>query len=61
MLAGKPIIAGSVTQLIKLWRDELDVYEDDGAIKVATRDGRTVFFSRIDSSTNELILVDNFR
>jgi hypothetical protein len=42
VLAGKPIIAGSVTQLIKLWRDELDVYEDDGAIKVATRDGRTV-------------------
>ena len=27
----------------------------------ATRDGRTVFFSRIDSSTDELILVDNFR
>jgi hypothetical protein len=27
----------------------------------ATRDGRTVFFSRIDSSTDELILVDDFR
>jgi hypothetical protein len=27
----------------------------------ATRDGRTVFFSRVDSSTDELILVDNFR
>jgi hypothetical protein len=27
----------------------------------ATRDGRTVFFSRIDSSADELILVDNFR
>jgi hypothetical protein len=27
----------------------------------ATRDGRTVFFARIDSSTDELILVDNFR
>ena len=27
----------------------------------ATRDGRTVFFSRIDSSIDELILVDNFR
>jgi len=26
----------------------------------ATRDGRTVFFSRVDSSTDELILVDNF-
>ena len=27
----------------------------------ATRDGRTMFFSRVDSSTDELILVDNFR
>ena len=27
----------------------------------ATRDGRTVFFSRVDSATDELILVDNFR
>ena len=27
----------------------------------ATRDGRTVFFSRVDSSTDELILVDNFQ
>ena len=27
----------------------------------ATRDGRTVFFSRVDSSTDELVLVDNFR
>ena len=27
----------------------------------ATRDGRTVFFARVDSATDELILVDNFR
>jgi WD40-like Beta Propeller Repeat len=27
----------------------------------ATRDGRTIFFTRIDSSTDELILVDDFR
>ena len=27
----------------------------------ATRDGRTIFFSRVDSSIDELILVDNFR
>jgi dipeptidyl aminopeptidase/acylaminoacyl peptidase len=27
----------------------------------ATRDGRTVFFARIDSDVNELMLVDNFR
>ncbi len=27
----------------------------------ATRDGRIVFFSRIDSSINELVIVSNFR
>ena len=27
----------------------------------ATRDGRTIFFARVDSSTDELVLVDNFR
>ena len=27
----------------------------------ATRDGRTIFFTRVDSSMDELILVDNFR
>ena len=27
----------------------------------ATRDGRTVFFARVDSEINELMLVDNFR
>ena len=27
----------------------------------ATRDGRTIFFARIDSSTDELVLVDDFR
>jgi hypothetical protein len=27
----------------------------------ASRDGRTVFFSRVDSSIDELIVVDNFR
>ena len=27
----------------------------------ATRDGRTIFFTRLDSSTDELMLVDNFR
>ena len=42
VLAGKPIVAGAVAQLIKLWRDDLDVYEDEGTIKVASRDGRSV-------------------
>ena len=32
-----------------------------GLVLSATRDGRTVFFTRVDSSTDELILVDNFR
>ena len=27
----------------------------------ATRDGRTIFFARLDSSTDELVLVDDFR
>ena len=27
----------------------------------ATRDGRTIVFARIDSSTDELVLVDDFR
>jgi hypothetical protein len=27
----------------------------------ATRDGRTILFSRIDSSVNDLMLVENFR
>ena len=27
----------------------------------ATRDGRTIFFSRVDSSIDELIVVENFR
>lgn len=41
-LAERPLVAGSVGQLIKLWRDDLDVYEEDGTIKVSARDGRSV-------------------
>jgi hypothetical protein len=40
-LAGKPLVSGAVGQLIKLWRDEFDVYEESGEYKVAARDGRT--------------------
>ena len=40
MLAGKPLVPGAAAQLIKLWRDEFDVYEDEGAFKIAARDGR---------------------
>jgi hypothetical protein len=39
-LAGKPLVAGAATQLIRLWRDDLDVYEESGEYKVAARDGR---------------------
>ena len=41
-LAGKPLVAGAAAQLIRLWRDDFDVYEEDGRYKVAARDGRTV-------------------
>jgi hypothetical protein len=41
-LAGRPLVAGAAGQLIKLWRDDFDVYEEAGEYKVAARDGRTV-------------------
>jgi hypothetical protein len=41
-LAGSPLVPGAAAQLIKLWRDDFDVYEERGALKVASRDGRAV-------------------
>jgi hypothetical protein len=41
-LAGRPLVPGAASQLVKLWRDDFDVYEEDGAFKVTARDGRTV-------------------
>jgi hypothetical protein len=41
-LAGRPLVSGAAAQLLKLWSDELDVYEEDGTYKVAARDGRPV-------------------
>ncbi|GAC1463623.1 MAG: hypothetical protein NVSMB9_01280 [Isosphaeraceae bacterium] len=41
-LAGKPLVTGAVAQLIRLWRDDFDAYEEDGSYKVAARNGRTV-------------------
>lgn len=41
-LAGKPLVAGAAGQLITLWRDDFDVYEESGEYKVAARDGRAV-------------------
>ena len=40
-LAGKPLVGGAATQLIKLWRDDFDVYEEAGEFKIAARDGRS--------------------
>ncbi len=39
-LAGRPLVAGGASQLIKLLRDEVDVVEEDGQYRVVTRDGK---------------------
>ena len=41
-LAGRPLVAGAAGQLIRLWRDDFDVYEEGGSYKVSAKDGRTV-------------------
>jgi hypothetical protein len=41
-LAGRPLVSGAASQLLKLWRDDLDVFEEDGGYKVAAKDGRAV-------------------
>ena len=41
-LAGKALVGGGAAQLIKLWSEEFDVYEEQGRFKVASRDGRDV-------------------
>lgn len=41
-LAGKSLVAGAVVQLIKLWRDEFEAYDEGGQYKVASRDGRAL-------------------
>ncbi|HWE37716.1 MAG TPA: hypothetical protein VG406_14205 [Isosphaeraceae bacterium] len=41
-LAGRPLVAGAVPQLLKLWRDEFDVVEERGEYRVVARDGRPV-------------------
>ena len=45
-------------------RKIVTVVEDLGTLSLgltASRDGRTIFFARVDSSVNELMLVENFR
>ena len=41
-LAGKPLIPGAASQLIKLWRDDFDVDDEGGEDRVTSREGRTV-------------------
>lgn len=41
-LAGRPLVPGAAGQLIRLWRDDLDVSEGESGYEVVARDGRTV-------------------
>jgi len=41
-LIGKPLVPGAATQLIKLFRDDFEVVDEDGEIRVLARDGRAV-------------------
>ena len=42
VLAGRALVGGAAAQLIKLWSEEFDVYEEQGRFKVTSRDGRAV-------------------
>jgi hypothetical protein len=39
-LIGKPLVPGAATQLIKLLRDDFEVVDDDGEIRIVSKDGR---------------------
>jgi hypothetical protein len=41
-LAGRPLVPGAAPQLIKLWRDELNVIDEANGPRVTSRDGRSV-------------------
>jgi hypothetical protein len=41
-LVGKPLVPGAAAQLIKLWRDDFEVVDEDGEIRILARDGRGV-------------------
>ncbi len=41
-LVDRQLVAGAAPQLIRLWSEEFDVFEDGGEFKVADRQGRTV-------------------
>lgn len=41
-LAGRPLVPGAASQLVRLWRDDLEVIEEEGKVRVVSRDGRPV-------------------
>jgi len=41
-LVGKPLVPGAAAQLIRLWRDGFEVIDDDGALRVVSKEGRSV-------------------
>ena len=41
-LVGKQLVSGAAAQLVKLWSDDFDVYDENGVYKVTSRDGRPV-------------------
>ena len=41
-LVGKALVPGAATQLISLWRDAFEVVDDDGAIRVVSKEGQAV-------------------
>lgn len=41
-LAGQSLVPGAAAQLVKLWREDLEVIDEAGRIRVASRDGRNV-------------------
>src|SRR5205823_1195055 len=47
-LAGRPLVPGSASQLIQLWRDDFDVIEVAGELRAVSRDGRPVMKAVID-------------
>src|SRR4051812_31105871 len=41
-LVGKLLVPGAASQLIQLWRDDFEVVDEGGEIRVLSRDGRAV-------------------
>ncbi len=41
-LVGKPLVPGAAAQLIRLWRDAFEVIDEDGTLRVVSREGRSV-------------------